>query len=79
MTVKRLTKRFVRGVECRRCHDRIWSKYTHDFHYCKCGYTFVDGGKDYLRYGWGRTNLPDDPDDLDVVQYGPPLIVEFEV
>jgi hypothetical protein len=24
---------------------------NHDFHYCSCGATFVDGGFDYFRYG----------------------------
>jgi hypothetical protein len=39
------------GVECRMCGDRIFSEYTHDFKYCKCGETFVDGGYSYMRYG----------------------------
>lgn len=43
----------VHGIKCPRCGDRIWSRFGHDFHYCKCGYSFVDGGRHYLRFGWG--------------------------
>lgn len=48
----------VQGVECPRCKEQIWSQYRHDFHYCTCDYTFVDGGRDYLRYGYG-VGLPE--------------------
>lgn len=41
----------VRGVRCLHCQDEIWSRHRHDFRYCKCRKTFVDGGRDYLRYG----------------------------
>jgi len=34
---------------CKKCNDVIWSKYRHDFKYCKCGSVAVDGGTDYLR------------------------------
>lgn len=43
----------VDGIECPFCSEQLWSKYRHDFHYCGCGYCFVDGGRDYLRCGWG--------------------------
>lgn len=43
----------VKGVQCPRCNEKIWSQFRHDFHYCTCGYTSVDGGRDYLKYGWG--------------------------
>lgn len=49
----RLKLPLVRGVKCPRCEQRLWSRYGHDFHYCKCQYTFVDGGRGYLRYGYG--------------------------
>jgi len=39
------------GVKCASCKDVIFSDYRHDFKYCSCGNTFVDGGLDYLRYG----------------------------
>lgn len=41
------------GIQCPKCKEKIYSEYTHDFHYCGCGYCFVDGGFEYLRYGWG--------------------------
>lgn len=41
------------GIQCPHCLERIFSLYTHDFKYCWCKYCFVDGGHEYLRYGWG--------------------------
>jgi len=41
----------VTGVKCPNCKEEIWSKHRHDWHQCRCGDTFVDGGRDYLRYG----------------------------
>ena len=46
-------KDIVQGIQCPRCSEKLWSKWGHDFHYCGCGYCFVDGGRNYLRYGWG--------------------------
>ncbi len=46
----------VQGIECPLCSEQLWSKWGHDFHYCGCGYCFVDGGRNYLRYGWGIPN-----------------------
>ena len=43
----------VTGVRCPRCSESIWSRHRHDFRYCKCQYTFIDGGRAYLRYGFG--------------------------
>lgn len=47
----------VTGLECPICENKIWSKYTHDFRYCECGYCFVDGGRDYMRCGWGYSPM----------------------
>lgn len=38
-------------IECAKCHERIQSKHRHDFRWCPCGETFVDGGSAYLRCG----------------------------
>jgi ribosomal protein S27E len=43
-------KKFL-GVMCPKCKDVIWSRSVHDMRYCGCKNTFVDGGRDYLRYG----------------------------
>jgi hypothetical protein len=43
----------VEGVKCPFCVQVLISHYTHDFHRCRCGYTFVDGGRSYLRFGYG--------------------------
>lgn len=46
------------GVQCNHCNKRMFSFHVHDFKYCGCkAETFVDGGTNYLRYGW----LPEFP------------------
>ena len=42
----------ISAVICKACGDTIFSRAHHDFHYCSCGKTFVDGGFDYIRYGF---------------------------
>jgi hypothetical protein len=39
----------VRCVKCIRCGDIIYSRATHDFRSCGCGYTSIDGGQDYTK------------------------------
>lgn len=39
-------------AKCLKCKDIIESAYRHDLVKCKCGAIFVDGGKDYQRYGF---------------------------
>lgn len=38
-------------VYCELCDSLIWSKTVHDFKYCKCEKSFIDGGRDYCRVG----------------------------
>lgn len=38
------------GVECPECKERLFSWHVHDFHYCKGGHVFIDGGNEYMRY-----------------------------
>lgn len=45
---------FKSGVQCGACQQVIISTYGHDFNYCKCGETFVDGGDHYMRIGFGK-------------------------
>jgi hypothetical protein len=63
----------VSGIKCPRCWDCIYSASGHDFRYCFCGYCFVDGGRNYLRYGWGgpEWGWEDKPEiiDIDVTDY----------
>ena len=54
------SKIMVNGIECPMCQEQIWSRYGHDFRRCKCQYCFVDGGRSYLRYGWGNEMIPQD-------------------
>ena len=41
----------VTGIRCPTCSDVVWSRHRHDWRACSCGASFVDGGRDYLRYG----------------------------
>ena len=42
------------AARCNACGDEIESKHRHDWVQCGCGQTFVDGGLDYLRRGYGE-------------------------
>lgn len=42
----------VMGVVCSECKDTIYSRAVHDYHCCTCGKTSIDGGFEYLKYGW---------------------------
>lgn len=44
------------AAQCLDCGDTIESTHRHDFKQCSCGNVFVDGGLDYLRYGWKNSN-----------------------
>jgi hypothetical protein len=39
------------ALQCAHCLSIIESVHRHDFKYCACGRIFIDGGKDYVRYG----------------------------
>lgn len=39
------------AARCGKCGDVIESKHRHNFVSCTCGDIFVDGGRDYLRWG----------------------------
>ena len=43
--------RNVEGLKCNKCSDIIYSSYRHDFRQCKCQECFIDGGRDYTRFG----------------------------
>lgn len=43
--------RYQDGVECQTCREVLYSINLHDYRTCACGDTYVDGGRDYLRYG----------------------------
>ena len=54
------------GIECPTCLERLFSWHRHDFHYCKGGHVFIDGGDDYLRFSYTKDNKK-------------PKIIEFNV
>lgn len=41
----------VKGIKCPYCKEIIYSRARHDFKRCSCGKIFIDGGRDYIRYG----------------------------
>ncbi len=58
----------VQAIRCPSCLDVVWSRHRHDWRPCGCfddhRGVFVDGGRDYLRYGWSDI---------------PPEVIEIEV
>lgn len=43
----------INGIKCPVCKTVLFSRARHDFRQCDCiNETFVDGGFDYLRYGY---------------------------
>lgn len=41
------------GVKCSGCKKRMFSFHVHDYKTCGCEVgTMIDGGRDYLQYGW---------------------------
>lgn len=44
-------------IQCTSCDDIIESTSVHDYVTCKCKDTTLDGGNEYLRYGW-KKELP---------------------
>lgn len=41
----------VKGIKCPYCKEIIYSRARHDFRRCSCRKIFVDGGREYLKYG----------------------------
>jgi ribosomal protein L37AE/L43A len=50
----KINKTIVCAVICPHCKDKIYSRARHDFHYCTCGKTAIDGGFDYVRVAWDK-------------------------
>lgn len=48
----------VGAVQCPLCKDIIISRYHHDCHFCSCGKTMVDGGREYMRVGYHPDHKP---------------------
>lgn len=42
----------VQAIQCDACQDVIYSRAHHDYHHCTCGAINVDGGFEYMRFGW---------------------------
>lgn len=39
----------INSIKCPKCGDIIYSRSHHDFHWCSCGNTAIDGGFDYVK------------------------------
>lgn len=52
-------------IKCKKCGDVIESKSRHDFVWCSCKSTGIDGGKDYVK-------VSGNPDDIEWVDEDSP-------
>ena len=43
--------RYVDAIRCDKCGDEVFSSFRHDYHSCKCGECFIDGGISYTKFG----------------------------
>jgi len=41
----------LKAVHCLGCDDVVYSRAQHDFRKCSCGCVFVEGGREYFKYG----------------------------
>jgi hypothetical protein len=46
-------------IRCKLCDEVIQSTHRHDFRSCTGGHVFVDGGRDYLRFGTLKPEVTD--------------------
>ena len=42
----------VEGIMCPQCSDIIYSRTTEDLRVCSCKNVFVEGGKEYFKFGY---------------------------
>lgn len=54
----------VNKVRCKKCDDIIESVHNYDFKKCKCGSIFIDGGREYQRYGLLTQEANANPEDF---------------
>jgi len=39
----------IKAYQCLKCKDTIYSRATHDFHWCSCRSIAIDGGFQYMK------------------------------
>ena len=44
----------VKSIICPKCKSKIYSRARHDAHTCRCGLIFIDGGFDYMKFGFTK-------------------------
>lgn len=54
-----MTRILHNRIRCKLCSDTIESFHVHDFKWCSCQSVFVDGGREYLRWGGELDNIED--------------------
>jgi DNA-directed RNA polymerase subunit N (RpoN/RPB10) len=55
-------------IRCKKCGDVIESKSEHDFRWCSCKNSAVDGGYDYLRRCYKSTSPQDAFEELSLIE-----------
>lgn len=57
LSAQQMTKERTRSaIQCFKCDEVVFSAMRHDYSKCSCGNVFIDGGKDYCRYGMTDLN-----------------------
>ena len=58
-------KLLVNKAKCLLCGEVLVSKHSHDYVTCKCGNLSIDGGNEYARRVYGRSNSYQDLSEYD--------------
>lgn len=56
----------VKAIQCRKCHDKIFSRARHDFRSCSCSAISIDGGFDYIKVSFQQDQFGPEVFDLEV-------------
>jgi hypothetical protein len=56
----------VNALKCPKCLSVIYSRAQYDFRRCTCGACFVDGGFEYMRFGYDPDIKMNEPFRLEV-------------
>lgn len=66
-------KTTVIGIICPECKDFIYSVSVHDYHCCTCGLIMIDGGFEYIRYGFNKSSPKAHLEDLHLLKLQIPV------
>ena len=48
----------VAAIICPKCEHGVFSRARHDFRWCPCGGSAIDGGFDYMKVNWPQDQKP---------------------